>query len=128
MRKVIEDHALYTDQRVKLPAEDVIKQMRRDISVTRGGETAFQISFFYPDRHKAQEVTRELIDRFVEVNATERAATGATFKVIEMPALPSAPADKTNVKAVIGGSAAGLLLGFSVFVVRNRLWRRGPLH
>ena len=63
---------LYPKERAKLPMEDVILEMRNKIQISpfergSGGSrvAAFQISFPYTDRYKAQQVVRELADRFI---------------------------------------------------------------
>jgi protein tyrosine kinase modulator len=70
---------LYPTERQRLPMLDVIEEMRKGIKITmlEGPETqgpqhlasAFQISFAYSDRYKAQAVVRELVSKFIEQNA-----------------------------------------------------------
>lgn len=64
---------LYPKERAKLPMEDVILEMRNKIQISpfergSGGSrvSAFQISFPYVDKYKAQQVVRELSNRFIE--------------------------------------------------------------
>lgn len=70
---------LYAEDRRKKPLEDVVEQMRRNIGVfpidyqLRGGRvTAFQISFAYGDRIKAQKVVDELVAKFMNQSASAR--------------------------------------------------------
>jgi polysaccharide chain length determinant protein (PEP-CTERM system associated) len=70
---------LYHKERVRYPLEDVIQDMKNKairiqaVEVSAGGQgrvaSAFTISFAYPDRFKAQAVVRELVTKFMEVNA-----------------------------------------------------------
>jgi len=67
---------LYPKDRQNKPMEDVIEQMRKAIKITlldSGGAqsqqkfaSAFEISFRYADRYKAQAVVRELVSKFTE--------------------------------------------------------------
>ena len=66
---------LYKKERTHIPMEDIIQEMRnKAIHLTpltsndRRLATAFQISFSYYDKYKAQLVVRELVKRFVEQN------------------------------------------------------------
>ncbi|HZT33594.1 MAG TPA: GNVR domain-containing protein [Bryobacteraceae bacterium] len=72
---------LYKKERLRTPMEDVVENMRKDIRITildvptaqapgqgRIVASAFQISFAYPDRYKAQAVVRELVTKFTEQN------------------------------------------------------------
>ncbi|MFN7993358.1 MAG: GNVR domain-containing protein [Bryobacteraceae bacterium] len=67
---------LYPKERQRKPMEDVLEQMRKSIKIVmlQGSPdqqqqrlaSAFQISFAYPDRYKAQAVVRELQSKFIE--------------------------------------------------------------
>src|SRR5579871_2758408 len=67
---------LYPKERQRKPMEDVIDQMRKAITITildtgsaqpqQRFASAFQISFKYADRYKAQAVVRELVSKFTE--------------------------------------------------------------
>ncbi len=66
---------LYKKERSRLPMEDVVVLMRKNIDISpignqRGGRyaSAFAIQFSYPDRYKAQSVVRELVARFTDSN------------------------------------------------------------
>ena len=71
---------LYKRDRQRKPMEDVIEEMRKNIRIlildTPSAQTrnraasAFQISFAYSDRYKAQAVVRELVTKFTEQNIT----------------------------------------------------------
>ena len=68
---------LYAKERQRKPMEDVIEQMRKSIKITildtgasqqpqQRMASAFEISFAYVDRYKAQAVVRELVSKFTE--------------------------------------------------------------
>jgi polysaccharide chain length determinant protein (PEP-CTERM system associated) len=71
---------LYPRDRQRLPLEDVLEQMRKDVSISmldvatqganRGLASAFVIRFKYTDKYKAQAVVRELVSKFSEQNVT----------------------------------------------------------
>jgi uncharacterized protein involved in exopolysaccharide biosynthesis len=71
---------LYKKERLKLPMEDIVQEMRNKyIRITPMSDTgtgprrlasAFAISFMYTDRYKAQAVVRELVTKFTESNVT----------------------------------------------------------
>jgi polysaccharide biosynthesis transport protein len=72
---------LYPRDRQRLPMEDVVEQMRKDVTISlldvatqganRGLASAFVIRFKYTDKYKAQAVVRELVSKFSEQNVTE---------------------------------------------------------
>ncbi|MGC9950839.1 MAG: hypothetical protein ABSF64_31115 [Bryobacteraceae bacterium] len=67
---------LYPKERQRKPMEDVIEEMRKAIKITiletgtaqqqQKFTSAFEISFSYADRYKAQAVVRELVSKFTE--------------------------------------------------------------
>ena len=68
---------LYAKERLNKPMEDVIDEMRKAIKITlmesSGPQqqqpvfaSAFQISFSYSDKYKAQAVVRDLVTKFIE--------------------------------------------------------------
>jgi uncharacterized protein involved in exopolysaccharide biosynthesis len=67
---------LYPKERQRKPMEDVIEEMRKAIKITfletgaaqaqQKFASAFEISFSYADRYKAQAVVRELVSKFTE--------------------------------------------------------------
>jgi succinoglycan biosynthesis transport protein ExoP len=71
---------LYPRDRQRLPMEDVLDQMRKDVTISmldvatqganRGLASAFVIRFKYTDKYKAQAVVRELVSKFSEQNVT----------------------------------------------------------
>jgi hypothetical protein len=70
---------LYPEERTKLPLEDVIERMRRDITIRidtpRGASQdrlAFSVAFAYRDRVKAHDTVQLLITRFMDANLTRQ--------------------------------------------------------
>src|SRR5579883_3467707 len=79
---------LYKKERASKPMEDIVEMMRRDIKLailetpSNSGKkmaAAFQISFSYPERYKAQMVVQQLVTKFTESNVNvERSTTVLT--------------------------------------------------
>src|SRR3954452_5428430 len=65
---------LYKKEWNKIPMEDIVQSMRnKSIRISMMGDAkrggaAFQVSFSYVDRYKAQLVVRELMARFMQQN------------------------------------------------------------
>lgn len=71
---------LYKDDLKTRPLEDVIDDMKKDITISYvtlpgalgKGASAFNISFIYPDKYKAQQTVTTLISKFEEENQTSQ--------------------------------------------------------
>jgi polysaccharide chain length determinant protein (PEP-CTERM system associated) len=78
LTNIIQTYDLYRKERNRLPMEDVIESMRKQITigtlteVNHGRNTAFRITFAYENRYIAQKVTRDLMTRFIDENIRER--------------------------------------------------------
>ncbi len=85
LTNIIQTYDLYRRERGRLPMEDIIERMRRDVTVSGltqlggGGNAgspsraaAFRIGFAYDNRYVAQKVTRDLMTRFIDENIRER--------------------------------------------------------
>ncbi len=77
LTNIINSLQLYPRDRKRLPNEDVVEMMRRDIKIggvgllaTQQSErvNAFRISFSYSDRLLAQKVCQELVTKFIDAN------------------------------------------------------------
>src|SRR6266852_4123679 len=99
LTNIINTKNLYKKERDRLPLDDVIETMRtRDIKVLpvlqslnpqaqarRDQYPAFEIRFSYSNRFVAQQVTQDLVARFLEENARESlsGANGTTQFLVE---------------------------------------------
>jgi polysaccharide chain length determinant protein (PEP-CTERM system associated) len=79
LTNIIQTYDLYRKDRNRLPMEDIIENMRKDIEIggfrplsDRERNAAFQIQFSYENRYVAQKVTRDLMTRFIDENIRER--------------------------------------------------------
>ena len=73
LEKVISQFDLYPEQRKKLPIEDVIEIMRRNISITPATKgDVFSVSFQGPSPDKVMKVTNALAALFIEENLKYR--------------------------------------------------------
>jgi len=85
---IVNDLDLYPRQRKRMPMEDVIEMMRKDIQVnpmmaagSNGRNVpAFTVQFKYENRLLANKVVARLVDRFTSQDTTDRsnAASGTT--------------------------------------------------
>jgi polysaccharide chain length determinant protein (PEP-CTERM system associated) len=78
LERIIQEFNLYEAERERLIMEDVIEQMRRDISLNvnanrnRDGASSFNVSFESPDARTAMRVTERLASLFVQENLEDR--------------------------------------------------------
>ena len=81
LESLINEMNLYEKRRARLPMEDVVNLMRRDVRVdpvastvssARGDADAFFVKFTYTDRNTATKVTERLGKLFVDLNAKDR--------------------------------------------------------
>jgi hypothetical protein len=97
---------------------DVTRKMRNEfirVQQVRAGpdDGALVLRFRYPDRWKAQAVTRDLVNRFF---------TGpqhANAEVLDPPNLPATPVYPNRLNIVLVATAGGLLLGLAVSRLRR---------
>ena len=77
LTNIINSLQLYPRDRKRLPNEDVVENMRRDIKIGAVGllaqqqnerVNAFRISFSYSERIQAQKVCQELVSKFIDAN------------------------------------------------------------
>ncbi len=79
---IIQSYELYPRDRNRLPMEDVVEKMRKDVQIggvltygttsTSKAVPAFQIQYAYTDRYKAQKVVSELSTKFINESLRER--------------------------------------------------------
>ena len=73
LERIILDLDLYQDLRRRLPMEDVVQQMRTEITIkTEGEESSFRLSYISPDANVAQKTTDRLASLFIEENLRDR--------------------------------------------------------
>jgi uncharacterized protein involved in exopolysaccharide biosynthesis len=134
---------LYREERQRMPMEDVILRMRREIRISpvpmlpsdSGPPLTARISFAYPDQEKAQEVLRRLVTRFTRLNAAvnrQRAVLwqeayppsdppppGGEVIVLDPASLPR-PVSPDRLAFLAWGLAGGLLLGLVAATGKQR--------
>ncbi len=122
---------LYSDERKDTPLEDVIDEMRRNIFIAYMAvpgnlgrrAAAFNITFGYTDRVKAQRTVMAFMNAFVEENqVTQRNAQGSQGEVLEVldtASLPITAAGPNRAKFASFGCLLGLLLAGVISVVRG---------
>jgi len=71
LKPLIEQYDLYTEDRAKRPIEEVVQRMRQDIHIQPLSGTTFQVSFAYPNREKAQQVTLRLMEHLDEADISQ---------------------------------------------------------
>jgi len=83
LTNIIQTYDLYRQKKARVPFEDIIEEMRKDIVISglqnipgseQLGTSAFRIGFFYENRYVAQKVTRDLMTRFIDENTRERSS------------------------------------------------------
>jgi succinoglycan biosynthesis transport protein ExoP len=82
---IINTYDLYKRERARMPIEDVIDQMNKNVVVSLVGQPntntrtvpAFAVQFTYSDRYVAQRVVSDLVSRFTEISQRNR--TNQTF-------------------------------------------------
>jgi polysaccharide chain length determinant protein (PEP-CTERM system associated) len=86
---IINTFGLYQRERSRMPIEDVIEKMKRDIQIqpvasptsTQDRVPAFAVSFSYENRLLAQRVVQDLVSRFIDENIRNR--SNATFQTTQ---------------------------------------------
>ncbi len=88
---IINNYGLYQRERTRMPIEDVIEMMKRNIVVApvatanQGGNIrqipAFIVQFSYEDRYKAQRVVSDLTSRFID--ESQRNRTSQVFGALQ---------------------------------------------
>lgn len=80
LTSIITTYDLYQRERQNQPMENLVEKMRSDIRIgnvlsvasAREHVPAFQISFAYTDRKKAQQVVGDLLAKFIDTNVRDR--------------------------------------------------------
>lgn len=78
LEKIITDLDLYPADRRKLPLEDVIEKMKKDVSVEVGKGETFRFGFVYTDPKKTMQVVQTISDSFTDANRVDRSTVAAS--------------------------------------------------
>ncbi len=126
LASVIQEHNLYPSERARMPLNDVIDKMKRNItleaapsaSLGNQGTQTFVVKFGYSDAHLAQQVNEELMSRFMEgtLNAPQLYSC-CIFRVLDPPSLPIRQPARNPTQFAIVGLLAGLLAGLALAIV-----------
>ena len=125
---------LYRNERQRLPMEDIIEAMRKDVRIEAmepggaNGARAFRIAYSYGDQGKAQAVVRELVTKFTEENVQrarilartqDRPEDGGNLEVLHPASLPASPVGPSRVIFVAWGLGLGVLTGLLTALARS---------
>ena len=119
---------LYRAERARMPIEDVIESMKRNISIVPirpaasgdGAGMAFAIRFVSGDAATAQKVTEDLAGRFIGQNVRYAAEAGPmTLRLLDPANLPRNPAFPKRPLITTLGLAAGLAVGIMLAGLRR---------
>ena len=144
LTSIVQRYNLYPRERTRLPLEDVVENMRTHIRVspiTPPGNRAipaFAIQFEYPDARVAQQVTAELMSRFIDMNVMQSAndefranhgrgdstlnlLSQMRLEPLDTATLPTGPFEPNRAAIAGAGLFAGLLAGLTLaMVIRSR--------
>jgi hypothetical protein len=126
LASVIQEHNLYPRERARLPLNDVIDKMKRNITLEAAPPASPEnqdtltlvVKFGYSDAHLAQQVNEELISRFMEgtLNAPQLYSC-CIFRVLEPPSIPIRQPAWNRTQFAVVGLLAGLLAGLTLAIV-----------
>jgi LPS O-antigen subunit length determinant protein (WzzB/FepE family) len=134
LSRIIKDPRLdlYSDERKDTPLEDVIDEMRGSVRIQYMAlpgnlgrrATAFNISFSYTDKVKAQRTVNSLINAFEELNQeTQLGAGNRSFgnvlEVLDAASLPAQPTFPNRPRFAWFGGLLGFLLACAITVIRS---------
>jgi uncharacterized protein involved in exopolysaccharide biosynthesis len=146
LSKIIQDPrlSLYSTERAKKSVEDVVRDMRaNDLRIVpaaptleaKGIVSAFNISFSYYDRYKAQQAVNWLMNAFVEqrqkqtllnmprmsmaLQQISQRKAGEVLEVVDPASLPTHPVAPNRAAISLAGLGIGLLIG----VIRLWPWQ-----
>jgi polysaccharide chain length determinant protein (PEP-CTERM system associated) len=72
LEQLVQQFGLYADLRARVPMEDVIEQMRKDVSVVADKGDAFRVAYVGRDRQTVTRVADRLSSLFIEENLRDR--------------------------------------------------------
>lgn len=127
LSSVILEHKLYQRERARMPLDDVIDKMKRNITLkamplaSPGNRDTLTVvvQFAYSDARVAQQVNEELISRFMESNVKigQQLNSNWIFRVVDPPSLQLSSAALNREQFAAVGLFAGLLVGLALAIV-----------
>jgi hypothetical protein len=125
LTSILQEHNLYPRERARMPVDDVIDNMKRNIRVDpipfaspgNPDTLTFVVQFDYSDRYVAQQVNAELASRFREGALNSQLNSNWIFHVSDPPNLPLRPSAPNRTRLGAVGLFAGLLAGLSLAIV-----------
>lgn len=88
LTSIINQFQLYPRERTRLPIDDIVESMRKDIQISPvsswgSGDgnrqvSAFQVKYSYENRYQAQKVVEDLVRRFMDANTREGAQSATS--------------------------------------------------
>jgi capsular polysaccharide biosynthesis protein len=109
LMSIIKSEALYPTEQAKMPIEDVVEKVKRNIGISPiSGGSAFAIEFTYEDPHKAQQVAQDLAASFIRENV----------RILDAASLPQSPVSPNRWMITAVGLAVGLVLGAIIALLR----------
>ncbi|WP_028581148.1 GumC family protein [Desulfogranum japonicum] len=72
LEQIIQDMNLYVEERKKIPLEDVIEIMRKQVRINPTKGDVFEVGYIGPDPRKVLRVTNTLASKFIEENLKYR--------------------------------------------------------
>lgn len=88
LTSIINQFQLYPRERTRLPIDDIVESMRKDIQISPvsswgSGDgsrqvSAFQVKYSYENRYQAQKVVEDLVRRFMDQNTREGAQSATS--------------------------------------------------
>ena len=123
---LIQTYGLYPGERSRMPLEDVIDEMKKNIiivpiRIVSGTVQAFSVQFNYPDPVLAQKITNELTTMFINLDKQREAPAAPLALEILDPASPAQLLPAANILGLaFAGLVCGLLLGA---ILASRSWK-----
>ncbi len=139
LTRIIQLRDLYQQERTRLPVEEVVERMSRNIvvrpDVSPSGQVlnSFTIAFTYTDPSLAQKVTADLMSRFIDDNVRNSANleflshsklhSGVRLQPLDTASLPLKSTTPNRWTIATAGLFVGLLAGLTWALIKRR--RRG---
>jgi hypothetical protein len=127
---------LYKKERARVPMNEVVENMRKDIRIAPRGDGVVEVAFAYPDRAKAQATTAALVNRLAismtsirqnSASLWQRAwpndppPAGQKVALVSAPDLPETPVGSTRPIFLAIGTAAGVFAAWLLWRPKRNL-------